>query len=106
MNEQDYCDHVSKCFLQKFPNAKKTGERIPRTMGAWHVEFLLKNHAIFISSDRGFLEFHVFNSDGVNLGLMTTNPDIFNDFFSLNLENIDIIVNFLYDHREEIFRKD
>ncbi|WP_167617537.1 hypothetical protein [Maribellus sediminis] len=106
MNEQDYCNYVSDCFLQRFPNAKKTGEKILGTMGAWHVEFILRNHAIFISSDRGFLEFHVFNSDGVNLGLMNTNSDIFNDFFSLNPENIDIIINFLYDHKAEIFREE
>lgn len=101
--EEIYCTYTTKHFLQKFQNANKIEENILGTMGVWQVIFQIKSFKIYISADRGFLGFQVLSKDGTNLALKSNNPEIFGDFFRESEGNIDLIIDFLHENRNEIF---
>ena len=103
MNEQDYCNYVSDRFFQFFKESRIIKQHVPGKMAAWQIVFKLKSYKVYVSAEKGFLDFHVITGNDNDLGLFSKNPKLFNDQFYTNKKNIDIIINFLYDHKDEIF---
>lgn len=102
MRTEDLFFHTIKSVNKHFGCPPLKGE-IRYDNGVFILNFNIKKYVLNFVSDRGFLE--VYNLlEEKSTGLMVQYPQIANKWTTP--ENIDFIVDFLYQHREEIFSDD
>lgn len=70
--------------------------------GAFILHFHVDDYNLNFCSDRGLFEISLFKN-GKSVPLVSMYPNIKN--LVTTPENIDFIVNFLYDHKDEIFKE-
>jgi len=101
---KEYIDETLVYFSQRFGYADLIAKQEPNVNAAWQLVFQIETSKIYISSARGYLDFQIVDNMGRNIGIQSKNKEIFHDDFQTNTENIHQIIDFLYEHRDEILK--
>ena len=102
---KEYIKETTEYFLKRFMYADLIAIQEPNINAAWQIKFQIKTFKIYISAARGYIDFQVVDSTGKNLGIQNRNKEIFHEDFQTNIENIHLIIDFLYERRNEIFKE-
>ncbi len=101
MDLVDLFYHTIKAVNNRFGVVPVKGE-IKYSNGVFILNFEINGNTVQIVTDRGFIEIY-YLVDKQTKGLIVEYPQIANKWSTP--ENIDFIVDFLFNHKDEIFRE-
>ena len=101
MDNKTYVDYITKVVLNKLIEAKFVEAKyINQPNSNFFVAFKKSEIQFGLSKDRGYIDGYIIRN-GMYKSLSEKNDSIAN--LKLNYSNIDVIVDFLYTHKDEIF---
>lgn len=100
-----YARETKRYFLECFEDTVQIEEKSPENGFFWQLIFKVGPHLVYISSEYGCLDFQVLTSSNRNLAIRSKNRQVFSNSLETNIENIHLIIDFLFDHKDEIFRE-
>ena len=100
MRTEDLFFHTIKTVNKHFGYAPVKGE-IRYDNGVYILNFQIKDYILDFVSDRGLLEIVLWKEGKASSSILKFKEVIFNK--TTTPENIDFIVDFLYQHKDEIF---
>lgn len=100
-----YAREARSYFLERFENAVQIEEKNPENDFFWQLVFKINSCSVYISSEYGCLDFQVQTSSKRNLAIRSKYKQVFSGSLETNIDNIHLIIDFLFEHKDEIFKE-
>ncbi|WP_321287530.1 hypothetical protein [uncultured Sunxiuqinia sp.] len=100
-----YTQEANSYFLECFKDAFLIEEKSPENNFFWQLTFKVGSYTVYINSEYGYIGFQVLTASNMNLSIRSRNAEVFSNSLKTNIENIHLIIDFLFNHKDEIFKE-